>query len=273
MLGAFSVVWRECLEAILVVAIVLSWIVRQPNPAPLRAGVLAGVAAGVLLAMAMGAAVFGAAAQLEGQPLEVLQAAMAIAAALMIVHMVAWMQRHGAGLRHEIELHARRAANPWGIGALVALAVAREGAETVVYLYGMSAVEGAEGHGAPHLWLGGAAGLAAALACAWALTRGARWLRPSSLLRVSTLLLLSAAVAMLGNGIERLISLEWLPLLADPLWDSSALLADGEGLGRVLADFAGYRARPTGTLVLAYAVFGLLVLWLFAWPRRGARRG
>lgn len=258
MLNAFIIVWRESLEAMLVIAVVLAWIGRQPEPGPLRRGVWIGGASGFALAAALGGATFAAQSQLQGQALEGFQAGIALACAGLIVQTVAWMRRHGAGMRHALEARASRAAGPLGVGLVTALAVAREGAETVVFLYGIGLE--AQSRGANALWAGAAAGLAGALLCAWAMARGARLLNTRALLRASELLLLVVAAAMLGHGIERLIGLDWLPTLMDPVWDISPLLDDGAGLGRVLADFAGYRARPTGSLLLAYGVFWSLAL-------------
>ena len=265
MINAFVVVWRESLEALLVIAVLLAWIARQPEPAPLRRGVWAGLGGGLALAAALGVATFAVQSQLQGEALEVFQAGIALASAALVVQMVAWMRRHGAGMRRELEARAAGAASATGVALVTALAVAREGAETVVFLYGIGLEREAMGALAP--WAGAAAGLGAALACAWAIARGARRLNVRTLLRASEWLLLAVATAMLGHGIERLIGLDWLPTLADPAWDSSALLDDGGGIGRVLADFAGYRARPTGSLVVAYALFWGLAL-LALWPRR-----
>lgn len=265
MINAFIVVWRESLEALLVIAVLLAWIARQPEPAPLRRGVWAGLGGGLALAAALGVATFAVQSQLQGEALEVFQAGIALTSAALVVQMVAWMRRHGAGMKRELEARAAGAAGATGVALVTALAVAREGAETVVFLYGIGLEREAMGALAP--WAGAAAGLAAALACAWAIGRGARHLNPRSLLRASEWMLLAVATAMLGHGIERLIGLDWLPTLADPAWDSSALLDDGGGIGRVLADFAGYRARPTGSLVVAYALFWGLAL-LALWPRR-----
>ena len=46
-----------------------------------------------------------------------------------------------------------------------------------------------------------------------------------------------------------------------------ALLGDGHGLGRFLADFVGYRARPAGLLLLAAAAFWTYALWRLRPPR------
>lgn len=266
MFNAFVVVWRESLEAMLVIAVVLSCIARQPEPAPLRRGVWLGVAGGVALAAALGAATFAAQSQLQGEALEIFQAALALLSAALILQMVAWMRRHGAGLRRDLETRTGRASGALGIALVTALAVAREGAETVVFLYGLGLESGGT-----MLFAGALAGLGTAWLCAGLIVRGSRALDPRWLLRTSEVLLLVVATAMLGHGIERLIGLDRLPTLLDPAWDSAWLLDDAGGAGRALADFAGYRARPTGTLLLAYALFWSAALLALLPARRTGR--
>lgn len=260
MLNALIVVWRESLEAMLVIGVLLAWIARQPSPASLRRGVWAGVGAGVGLAVLLGIATFAAQSQLAGQSLEVFQLAMVLVAAALITQMVLWMHRHGRHMKRELEAQAGSVAGAAGIAAVTALAVAREGAETVVFLYGL----GLEAGGARLFGLLGfaAGGLALAAATAWLVAHGARFLSYRVVFRVSEVLLFLIAGALLANGIDRMLAMDWLPPLLDPVWDSSALLDDGRGAGRLLADFLGYRARPTGVLLLAYAAY-----WGFVYIR------
>jgi len=259
MLNALIVVWRESLEAMLVIGVLLSWIARQPDPVVLRAGVWFGAAAGIGLALLLGFATFAAQSQLAGASLEIFQLAMMLAAAGLILQMVLWMHRHGRHMRRELEDQAERNGGAFGIAVITALAVAREGAETVVFLYGV----GMEAGGVQLAGMLGAAvaGFALAAATGWLVARGARFLSYRTLFRASEILLLLVANAMLANGIDRMIGMDWLPPLADPAWDVSALLDDVRGFGRVLADFAGYRARPAGTLLLASLAFWSFAAW------------
>ncbi|KAF0164754.1 MAG: high-affinity iron transporter [Rhodocyclaceae bacterium] len=259
MLNALIVVFRESLEAMLVIGVLLAWIARQPDPATLRRGLWAGVAAGVGLAVVLGFATFAAQSQLEGNALEAFRVGMMLFAAGLIMQMVLWMRRHGRHMKRELEAHASRVSGAVGIGIVAALAVAREGAETVVFLYGM----GLERDGGDLLALLGAAtaGLALAAATGWLVTRGARFLSYRVLFGASEILLLLIAGALLAAGIDRMIGLDWLPPLLDPVWDSSGLLDDGSGAGRLLADFVGYRARPSASLLIAYAAFWAYTLW------------
>ena len=258
MFNALIVVWRESLEAMLVIGILLAWIARQPDPVPLRRGLWLGVLAGLGLAVSLGFATFAAQSQLQGEALETFQVGMMLFAAALIVQMVIWMRRHGHLMKRHLEDRAARSSGAIGIGAVTALAVAREGAETVMFLYSL----GLETGGAALLGLAGAAaaGFALAAASGWVIARGARFLSYRVLFRVSEILLLLIAGSLLAAGIDRMIGLDWLPPLLDPVWDSSALLDDRQGAGRILADFLGYRARPSGILLIAYAAFWTLAL-------------
>lgn len=259
MLNALIVVWRESLEAMLVFGILLAWVSRQSAPAPLRRALWLGLACGLVLALGLGAATFAVQSQFDGESLDVFQMAMVLVACGLIVQMVLWMHRHGRTMKQQIEHQAGRVSGTLGLGAIAALAVAREGAETVVFLYGL----GLEAHGAElgTLLAGAGAGLALAGATSVLVTRGFRRVPIARLFRISEVALLLIAAALLANGVDRLMSLDWLPPLMDPVWDSSALLDDSHGLGRVLADFVGYRARPTGTLLLALAAYAGFVAW------------
>lgn len=272
MWNALVVVWRESLEAMLVIGVMLSWIVRQPDPVPLKRGLWSGVAAGIGLAGALGYATYTAQSEFAGEALEQFRLAMVLVAAALILHMVLWMHEHGRTMKRELERQVERTAASagavLGVAAITALAVAREGAETVIFLYGL----GMEGEGAAtQLFGGAAAGFSIAVATAWAVARGARFLHMRTLFRVSEFLLLLIATSLLVAGIDKMIGMDWLPALADPLWDASGVLSDAGGAGRFLADFTGYRARPAATVVIAIAAFWTYALWRMAQIDRAGR--
>lgn len=273
MWNALIVVWRESLEAMLVIGVMLSWIVRQPDPAPLKRGLWSGVAAGVLLACTLGYAAYTAQSEFAGQALEQFQLAMVLAAAALILHMVLWMHAHGRSMKRELERQVERTAASTGallgVAAITALAVAREGAETVIFLYGLG-MDGEAG-AATQLFGGAAGGFVLAAATSWAVARGAKFLNLRTLFRVSEFLLLLIATSLLVAGIDKMIGMEWLPPLVDPLWDAGGILPDARGAGRFLADFVGYRARPAASAVIAVAAFWSYALWRMAQIDRASR--
>lgn len=257
-MNTFIIVWRESLEAMLIVGILLAWSARQENVGALRRSLWSGVLGGIALALALGWATLAAQSQFSGTALEVFQLALLFFAVLLIVQMVLWMHRHGRHMKRELESRADAAVGCTGVALVAALAVAREGAETVVFLTGLSADASIT---AAQMLLPALAGFMLAALTAWALARGARFLSFRAVFRLSEIFLLLIANALLATGIDRLIGMDWLSPLLDPAFDISYLLPDGHGVGRILADFAGYRARPAGLLVLVCLAYWVYVIW------------
>lgn len=249
------VVWRECLEGFLVVGIFYAWLRRENQP---TRAIAYGLAGGIGLAGLLGSLLLYVQSELAGQALEAFQAAILLVASALVTQMVLWMRRHGRSLQASLESEARRAAErrgTLGIALVIALAIAREGAELVVFVYGLAFEAG----GTQPLILGCGAGFLIAVLTAWLAAKGLARLRLPVLMRFSALLLLLFAGALLVAGIDRLVGMGWLPGLIDPLWNSGPLLDDSAGPGRVLADLAGYRAQPSLTTLGALATYWLLV--------------
>lgn len=261
------IVWRESVEAMLVVGILYSWLRATPEGKRGLTYLWGGVAAGLALAVALALVLLGVSTWLSDEGQEWFQAIMSLAACALVVQMVVWMKKHGRTLKGELESGARASVandNWWGLFVLVAIAVAREGSETVVFLYGtVSAGEG--GSDMLKLALAGIAGFVVALLTFWLLQLGGKLITWRRFFRVTEILLLLLAGALLVGGLDHLISLDVLPTIVDPVWDSSWLLSDSTGVGKVLADFAGYRALPALSSVLLWVAYWIVVWALLRW--------
>jgi high-affinity iron transporter len=210
------------------------------------------------LALLLALVMLGIATSLSGTGLDYFQLAIMLAASGLIVQMVFWMRRHGRTFKKDLEANMARnarAANWWGLLIVVALAVGRETAETVVFLYGL----GAEKGGIANLPVVLVLGIAAAFATFWLLQQGSRILSWRVFFRVSEILLLLLAGALLVSGIEKLIALDLVPALVDPVWNTSRLLDDSGRLGGLIASFTGYRSRPALLPLLVLAAYWILV--------------
>jgi len=250
MINSLFIVWRESVEAMLVIGILHGWLKRnQRGGGGLRA-LWGGVGAGVALAAVLGWAMLALEDELAGAALEWFQTALLFLAAALIVQMVLWMHKHGPRMKQGLEHNLTQAAERFGasgVAIVAALAVAREGAETVIFLYGMQT----ENPGGAGLAFG--AGLLLAGLTAWSVNRGLGFLNYRSFFRVSSFLLLLFAVALLAAGTDRMIGNGWLPPLVDPLWDTSMWIDDASPTGALLSAFTGYRARPSLMLAIVYA--------------------
>lgn len=261
------IVWRESVEAMLVIGILHAWMSRDPAGEGGKPYLWGGVLMGLMAALLLGLGLFRLAELVPGSE-EYFQAGMVLVAAGLIVHMVRWMRAHGRTLKQELESGLSRNAaqeNWWGVLVLSAIAVAREGSETVVFLYGML---GAAEPGA--LWqvvLAGLAGFLLALLTFWGLQLGGRIFSWRLFFRVTEVMLLLLGGALFVSGVEKLISLGLLPAGHQQWWDSSWLLDDASPFGGVIASLTGYRAQPAQTAVFAYVLF-----WLAVWGLMRVRR-
>ena len=265
--NALFIVWRESTEAMLVVGILYAWLKKQPDVTRGMRYLWSGVGAGIALALVLAGVMLGLTRVLSDEGLEYFQLAMMLVASGLIVQMVFWMRRHGRTLKRELEQNMQKnasVANWWGLLIVVALAVGRESAETVVFLYGL----GAQNEGAWKFLGVLALGVAAAFATFWALQQGGKVLSWRTFFRVSEILLLLLAGALLVSAVDKLIALDILPSLIDPTWDTSAVLDDSGRVGGLVASLTGYRARPALLPLLALAAYWISVVVLL---RRASR--
>jgi high-affinity iron transporter len=270
------VICRESVEALLVVGILDAWLIHHADRASAKTGrrfLWAGVAAGLAASALLAASMLGFASLLEGDREDVFQIVVAGIAALLILQMVTWMHVHGGHLRQQLEGSAERAVsrrNWWGLLALAAIAVAREGSETAVFLYGILA--SAPGVSLASGIAAAVTGFAAAGVLYWLLRLGARSFSWRLFFGVTEILLLFLAASLLMTALDRAIGIGLVPPLSQPLWDTSLLLDDMSGLGAFVAAMTGYRAKPELVVVLTYLFYWLAAALLLLPERKRPAR-
>lgn len=251
------VVWRESVEALLVIGILYAWLRRGDITAQRGLPYLwFGAALGGVAALGLGAALIHAGSLLSGNAQELFQASMMFVACLLMVQMVFWMKRHGRTLKKNMEAALERKAERaqwWGVALLAALAVAREGSETVIFLYGLGV--GQSAHMLPSEIAGILLGVALALLTFYVLQLGSAFLSWKHFFRITEVMLLFLACGLFQSGLDILIGLETIPSGPDPLWNSTGLLSNSSPLGSLIATLTGYRAQPSLTNVLAYVAY------------------
>src|SRR5690242_13261596 len=259
MLGAAIIVFREVLEAALIVGIVLA----ASTGAPRRGfWVSTGIAGGVVGAglVALFASEIAAAASGIGQ--ELLNAVILFLAVGMLGWHNIWMSRHG----RELAATARAVGDAvisgsqplYVLSIVVGLAVLREGSETVLFLYGIAA---GGGIGTGSLVAGGALGLAAGAGTGAALYLGLLRIPQRRLFAVTGCMVLLLAAGMAAQAAGYLVQADLLPPLGDAVWDTSAVLTEDSVLGKALHTLIGYVSRPDGIQILFYLAT-LCAIWL-----------
>src|SRR6478736_2049728 len=263
MLGALIIVFREVIEAGLIVGIVMAatrgvvgrgrWI---------TIGISGGVVGATIVAMFAG--VISDAFQGAGQ--ELFNASILGVAVIMLMWHNAWMARHGREIADEM----RRVGNAVSEGArpltalavVVALAVLREGSEVVLFLYGIMA----SGTSGSALMVGGVLGIIAGAAFT-ALTYFGLLAIPSRyIFSVTSWLIALLAAGMAAQAVQFLNNAGMVQALDKTVWDTSWLLSEGSIFGRLMHALVGYAERPTEMQLVVYitTLFAMFLLMRIA---------
>ncbi len=268
MLAALIIVFREVLEAGLIVGVVLA----ASRGVPGRGSA---VALGVLVGLAGSAVVALFTAQISdafsGRGQEIFTAAVLLLAVAMLTWHVVWMSQHAremtARLRALGQSVTEGSESVLVLGIAVAAAVMREGSEVVLFLTGIAMQEPGQ---ATALALGSAGGLALGAAVSGIVYTSLLAVPLRRLFTVTGALVTLLAAGLAAEAIRQLSNAGLINVLDRPLWDSSWLLAENGWVGRVLHVLLGYMDRPTGAELLAYALTAGGILLLASWPRMQA---
>jgi len=250
MFGAALIVFRESLEAALLIGIIAAstrgMLYRNRW---MGIGIVSGVMGSLIVAW-MTESIAG---YFDGAGQEVFNASvLGIAVAMIGWHHI-WMASHG----REMAMKAKSMGNAIragqqelsAIAIAIALTVLREGSEAALFLQGMLA-NTAGGTGG--ILLGGALGLCAGAAIGAIAYFGLLRIPLSRFFSVTGTLLLLLAAGLAGQMAKFLIQADWLPALANPLWDTSWFVPVQSWMGSALHMLLGYEDRPSGMQVIFY---------------------
>ena len=258
MFGTALIVFRESLEAALFVGIVAA----ATRGVPGRARWLgAGVGAGVLGAIVLAALAGRLSGWLDGLGQDVVNiGVLSLALAMLLWHCI-WVTTHAGEMAAEARqlgksVHDGRRA-PWALLAVVALAVLREGAETVLFVSGSLTGSGAT---APASALAaGSLGLVTGAGVGVIMYAGLARVPARHLFAVTNLLVALLAASLASQLARALAQAGVLETGISPLWDTTHLLAADSALGTLLHALVGYDARPSAAQLMAYATVLLAI--------------
>lgn len=260
MLAALIIVFREVIEAGLIIGIVLA---ATRGVARRNAWVAAGVIGGIIGACLVAAFASELASLFEGAGQELFNAAILLLAVAMLTWHNVWMSSHGREIAREMrEMGAAVAAGRRSLVALavvIGVAVLREGSEVVLFLYGVVAAGGTT---ATAIAGGGALGIAAGAVVSALMYLGLLTIPAHRLFAVTTGLITLLAAGLAAQAVAFLQQGGYIDALSETLWDTSWLLSDDSIMGRLLHTLIGYTANPTGAQLIAYlaVVIGMVVL-------------
>ena len=260
MLGALIIVFREVIEAGIIVGILLAVTKGVPGRGRwIAAGVAAGIAGAALLAVFADQISHA----LAGVGQELFNASVLAVAVVMLAWHNIWMARHGRELAAQMqEVGAAAAKGSRSLAAVaivVAVAVLREGSEIVLFLYGLVIAGGASASG---LMVGGLIGLALGCGVSTLTFLGLVRIPGRYLFGVTTALITFLAAGLAAQSVVFLQQAGVVTALEGTIWDSSAILSDSSLLGRVLHTLIGYTDQPSGMQFLVYAATLIVIFSL-----------
>jgi high-affinity iron transporter len=262
MLLTFLILFRESLEAFLLVGILLAYLGRiggRRYAIWIYVGVVAGLLASVVAAFVLQVVVDQFSNEFYRA---LLTAGIMLAATCILTYMAIWMGKqaraHTEHAKRQLEEHIS-AGNVIGIAATAFFSVWREGLETVLFLSALDYT----GQGLS--LVGGLLGMVLAIVLIWLLITGTRRVPLNVFFRYTSLLLIVIAAGLIGSAIAVLQAAGVHIGPAAPLFDVSSILPDTSGVGVFLRGLFGYNATPTPPQFALWAVY--LVVAVLLWRR------
>jgi high-affinity iron transporter len=266
MFAAALIVFRETLEAALFVGIVAAATQQVVGRWRwLSAGVGAGVLGALTLA-AMADLISGWADGLGQDRVNV--GILSVALAMLAWHSIGASQ-HGREMAQQARALGRAVDSgrqaPLALMAAVALAVLREGAETVLFVAGT--VTGAD-TSALAVVAGTLIGMSGGAALGALIYLGLSRVPPQRLFAVTHAMVLVLAAALAGQLARALVQAGLVDWGGTPLWDTSGWLAMQSLPGLVMHALVGYDAQPLGLQLLFYVTALAGIGWMARVSRR-----
>lgn len=255
MYAAAIIVFREVLEAALVVSIVLA-ASRGINRrgAAIVVGAIAGLGGAALVAMFAEAI----AASVEGIGQELFNAVILGIAVCMLAWHNIWMAKHARNMVSGLQAVGSRVQSGeqplYVLGILIAVALLREGSEVVLFLYGVAA----SGSNGATLLTGGLSGLVVGILFGTSIYFGLLRIPTRYLFKATGWMILLLAAGMAAQAARYLMQAGVLPDQM-PLWNSSSILPPDSVLGEFLHAFAGYEATPSPLQLAVYVATIVLI--------------
>jgi len=265
MLATLLIVFREVIEAGLIVGIVLA---ATKGVARRGLWVGYGIAAGVLGACLVAGFAGEIASLFAGSGQEFFDAGILLLAVGMLTWHNVWMAGHGRAMAQEMKsigTAVSKGERPLAaLAVVVGVAVLREGSEIVLFLYGIASQGGTS---SAAMLLGGALGLAAGAAVTALMYYGLLAIPAGRLFSVTSWLITLLAAGMAAQAILFIQQGGYLEYFTSTLWDTSWLLSQDSLAGRLLHTLVGYDDTPNGLQIITYLSTILVVMVLTRWER------
>lgn len=259
MFSAGVIMFREILEAALVIGIILSYLAKTQQYSFKKyvvRGVFVGGAGSVFVAFILDKMFHGLSGGKTGQ---IIEGIVMFVTAGFLTWMILWVHRQkdvSATIRKKISVHV---GNKFGMGIflLSATSVFREGTETVLYLKATSL------SGSTNQLFGAVVGAACALALGYLLFVFSVRINLKTIFSVTSILLLLFAAGLVASGVHELQEALLLPIFSfDPLVNLSSVISNSSIVGSILHALFGYTSKPSILELVSWGSYIFFIVWL-----------
>lgn len=270
MLATLIIVFREVIEAGLIVGIVMA---ATRGVSGRGMWVSYGLIGGLLGACVVAVFASSISSAMEGFGQEMFNIIVLLLAVVMLTWHNVWMARHGREIAMQMKdvgeavAHGRRSLAALAI--VVGVAVLREGSEVVLFVYGI-ALSG--GESMLSMLTGGILGLAAGGALGTLTYLGLLRIHNKHLFAVTGWMIALLAAGMAAQAVAFMQQAGIANIMQEVVWNTSGFISDSSLLGKTLHTLIGYTDQPTALQLVVYVgtltvIFTLMRLFGHAAPK------
>ena len=263
----FLIMFREGLEAALIVSLIASYLKRTQRSQWLGV-VWIGVILAAALCLGLGIFINETTGEFPQKQQELFEGLVAVVAVCILTYMVFWMRKVSRSVKTHLEGAIDNALSAgkgqgWALVAMVFFAVAREGLESVFLL--LAAFQQDVGVQAP---IGAVLGLVAAILVGMMIYWGGIKLHLAKFFKWTSLFILFVAAGLAAGAIRAFHEAGLWNYLQDIAFNLTDVLSTHSLLGTFLEGILGYQEAPSVSEVLVYFLYLIPALIFFFMPQR-----
>lgn len=264
MIANFIIMFREALEAILVISVVLGYLNKTGQNQYKKVvwwGTIAGIIASIL-----GAILFNfIAGGFTGAAEEIFEGVTMLIGAILLTTMILWMfnKSHSRELQEKVAKEISED-HRLGIFMIVFVSILREGIESVIFL-------GAAGFVAVDFgWLGSILGLVTAVILGLLLYKGSMKINLKIFFNITSVLLIMFAAGLVAHGIHELQEGGVIPFILYPVYNINSFFDENGVLGSIFKGLFGYNGNPGLIEIISYWVY--LAVIVVVWNQKNKKK-
>ncbi len=249
MISSFIIMFRETLEAALIIGIILSYL-NKTGQSRYKSAIYLGTLAGIIISV-LGAYLFSLlAGGFEGRSEQIFEGVVMLTGAALLTTMIFWMMKQ----QHSVSKIEGKTENYISKGKIVSLSllvfvsVLREGIESVFFLGALNFSSGSSITGVM-------LGFFSAVLLGFLIFTGSRKISLKIFFQLTNILLVLFAAGLVSYGIHELQEAALLPVFIEHLWDINAILHEKGMLGSIAASLFGYNGNPSLFEAAAYGTY------------------